>query len=143
MMTQPNYERSMWNDADRSRVAAMLKQGMSRRQIALQMGVSRNTCAGRIHRDDDLRAVAPGRLPPRPKRVAPVTPPPDLPPPVMRRVPLKDLGQDECTWPVTTVPDRKVIGAFLFCGAETNPLAMWCPYHKQLGYAPPRERRHG
>lgn len=143
-MTQPNYEQSKWNDADRSRVAAMLKQGLSRREIAIQMGITRNACGGRIHRDDDLRAVAPKRPPTSPKRDTPVTPPPEIPRPVMRRVPLIELGSFECTWPVTSVPDRNVTGAYLFCGAETEPLAMWCPYHKQLGYVPPRERRrHG
>ncbi|MGO8241259.1 GcrA family cell cycle regulator [Rhizobium ruizarguesonis] len=144
-MTHPNYERSKWNDEDRSRVAVMLKRGLSRREIALEMGITRSACGGRIHRDDDLRTVGPRRPPSRPKRVGSMTPPPSppIPKPEMRRVPLKDLMQDECTWPVTTLPDRSVIGGYLFCGAETQPLGKWCPYHMCIGYVPPRERRHG
>jgi len=148
-----------WTEAERERVAELLRQGYSRAGIAAATGITRNAAGGRIFRDEELMAVSksvkrkakPKREPRermhKPKSVnasAIETPAAttfrearQIPMPAPRLIPLVDLKAAECKWPCRA--DKEAIGGQLFCGVETEG-GVWCPYHSFIGYTPPRSR---
>lgn len=143
---------TIWTEADRDRVASMLKKGWTAAQVGRAMGISRGAAIGRIFRNDRLRALmkrppkaaSPRRWPvkiARSKVKAEPAPVVQLPVPPFRCVPLKELGRGDCHWPVS--PHGAAPDEHLFCGAGTRRGEKWCPYHRLIGYAPRTVRRHG
>lgn len=92
------------------RVMALLDQGMSYVDIAAEVGVTKNTIAGIVHR-------ARGRAP---------QPLPEPPPPPPKR--------DGCRW----IDGHPCNPGWQFCCAPTLPGAAWCPAHRARVYQ--RER---
>ncbi|MGZ2475501.1 GcrA family cell cycle regulator [Sinorhizobium medicae] len=145
-------EKVIWKEADRDKVAEMLKKGLSAAKIGQAMGISRGAAIGRIFRNDRLRtlmkrppkAASPRRWPVKKgarstgkENPAPVL---QLPPPPMRLVPLVELKRGDCHWPAS--PHGAAPDQHLFCGAGTRKGEKWCPYHQLIGYQP-RAPRHG
>jgi hypothetical protein len=75
------------------------------------------------------------RRPPRPARavIAPPPPPPPRPRPRPGGVPLLDLAQGECRWPVRDTP------SYLFCAEPVaGPGISWCTEHFKRAHNQPR-----
>jgi hypothetical protein len=134
-----------WDEDTYKDVLHMLDAGMTQRAIARHYGISRNAAIGRIARDPVLHSHL-GRVAkkkPKPKvakRVAPPKKPPPTPPeppkkktPLgpMRLVPMKDLAQGECRWPVQ---EADVIGGHLFCGRRVAGFDIYCAEHMRASY---------
>jgi hypothetical protein len=130
----------IWDEENRQLVIDMLDLGASASKIAAVFDLSRNAVIGRISRDPELHGHVqhqPGiqRIPKQRARRALPPPPPDPPgpakprKPVMRLIPLKDLGPNQCRWPVE---QAAVAGGHLFCGAGTEAGQVYCPWHVRM-----------
>ena len=139
--------RTFWTPERRERVAELLKEGDTATEIAKKLGApSRMAVIGIVHRDKKLSAIgfkrAPGKPPStqRPKaspgpHQEPVKPAPlsDMPHPKARMIPLIELTDRTCKWPIGD-PKQPDFG---FCGID-KPLegGPYCAYHARLVYAP-------
>lgn len=154
----------LWTAEQDETLANLLKAGDTARKIGLVVGKSRNAVIGRAHRlglhfknpvgfqrkktvaKDPTRTsgrvsqpahgffravklVRP-RMGPMP---APVIPDHE---PEPRMVALMDLRAGDCRYPLGDPRDA----AFGFCGHPTES-SSYCPFHRQLAYVPPMERR--
>ena len=55
--------------------------------------------------------------------------------PSSKNIRLVDLGANCCKWPSGSGSEA------LFCGAATEALESYCPYHAKISYVPRAERR--
>lgn len=141
-----NTKTEAWTDARVETLVALWKEGLSAREVARRLGVSRNAVIGKIHRlglsGGRRRAGAArpaGAVRPRgPRRArsapalrragpAPAEADPDLP----GQADLLSLSPGDCRWPVG---DPRAAG-FAFCGrpAAQGP---YCPAHAARAVRP-------
>lgn len=111
-----NSIREPWTNEEMARASAMWEQGVFAKDIALQMGRSRNAVIGKMHRMKTVRLVIqkPIQKPTRHK-VKPF-PPPSL------GVTFMELEDGMCKWPVN---------AGMYCGFPTLLNRPWCAMHAQ------------
>jgi len=144
-----------WSEDERHTAMSVLRNGGSLASVAAVLGRSRNAVAGRVHRDAQLKAVAPP-VPARahnnfsrPRPIKPKEPPPmtiAVPPrrikkpPTPWRIPLVDLARDDCRWAVEESP--RVVGGQLFCA---HPVVgegrSYCAYHDAIAHGRASEVR--
>ncbi len=149
---------SGWTDTRVERLKAFWADGLSASEIAGRLGeVTRNAVIGKVHRlglagrkttsrkplprRTSPRRNRPGRverrLPPAPF-MRPAALPPAPPPPVAAlMLPLRQLRDDQCRWPVG---DPREAG-FGFCGCQKAPGVPYCAHHAAIAYNPAARRR--
>jgi GcrA cell cycle regulator len=122
--------------------------GLSCRQIGNEMGVTRNSIIGKVHRlglskrkrSPQVQARVAGRRPdgfrrkPLPKATEapvpqPYVEPPPLTPPATA-CSLLDLQPSQCRWPYGDA------GHFLFCGATNDARGSYCAGHTMVARGP-------
>jgi GcrA cell cycle regulator len=103
--------------------------GLSCREIADDIGVSRNAVIGKLSR---LKRSAP-RLQYRPLQAAAS----DEPIHNAHRCCLLDLSEDRCRWPISTPGAAD----FCFCGNPPIKGLPYCAGHTRLAYRPPLRQR--
>ena len=147
-----------WTDTRVERLKAFWADGLSASEIAGRLGeVTRNAVIGKVHRlglagrKTTSRKPAPRRTSPRRNRpgrverrlppapfMRPAALPPAPPPPVAAlMLPLRQLRDDQCRWPVG---DPREAG-FGFCGCQKAPGVPYCAHHAAIAYNPAARRR--
>ena len=143
-----------WTDENVELLKKLWADGLSASQIATKIGeVTRNAVIGKVHRlglagrKTTSRQPAPRRTSPRrngsgragrrlpPARfVRPSSPmPPSPPPPVAAlMLPLRQLRDDQCRWPIG---DPRKAG-FGFCACRKAPGVPYCGRHAAIAYNP-------
>lgn len=144
-----------WSDETVARVSVMLRDGWTARQIATEIGVTRNAVIGKIRRVKALAEIGlqgkPGwktvhkvvaaerakvvRMPAAPKRR--VLPTVTLPAPVPRMLTLVELETADCRWPYG---DPREDG-FGYCAHQRHAGFRYCPYHARVAYQAVAERQ--
>jgi GcrA cell cycle regulator len=147
-----------WTDARTEHVKALWAEGRPASEIAGLLGeVTRNAVIGKVHRlglsgrKTSSRQPVPCRTSPRrgksgrverhlpPARfVRPASPMPPTPPsPVAAlMLPLRQLRDDQCRWPIG---DPRKAG-FGFCGCQKAPGVPYCAHHSAIAYNPAARR---
>lgn len=152
---------SGWTEAEDARLRQLVDDGLSAGLICGQMGRSRNSVMGRVHRlgirlkgNDTLgrrerRAAAPS---PRPVRRAPIAvlgaerhqetvePAKLIQPPLAEfgEVLFLEAGARRCRYPASEVSP---VEAFMVCGERTLDGSSYCPHHYRITRAPTPARR--
>jgi GcrA cell cycle regulator len=147
-----------WTDTRIEHLKALWAYGRSASEIAGLLGeVTRNAVIGKVHRlglagrKTTSRQPAPRRTSPRRDRSGRVelrqpparfvrtsSPlPPDNPPVAALMLPLRQLRDDQCRWPVG---DPRKAG-FGFCGCQKGPGVPYCGHHAAIAYNPAARRR--
>lgn len=136
-----------WPDEVIDQVRAQAEAGLSAREIASELGVTRNVVIGLCSRRGiTLKGATKGpparkgtaqkrersvkarsSLPdvkPVPVMMVPPTPPSATP------ISILELNDARCRWPLGDFADRP---PFQYCGAKTSFAgSSWCPYHRHL-----------
>jgi GcrA cell cycle regulator len=157
----------VWTEKRVQRLVLLQKEGFSATVIAKKLGpaFTKGMVAGKIHRlgltlKPVRKGSAPQRKPvpsptassiskaqPRKPILAPLasgpserTPPPAQPIERIIGIPIFDLRERHCRWPLGN--DRP---AKFFCGAPAVPSKSWCEHHYGLAYGhrPTRQSREG
>lgn len=130
-----------------AKVKDWLYDGLSLTQIGSMLGVTRNVVSGVIWRRPSLKAIQKQRFNgtihyhrPAPAKIITKCleqPVPDMQPPAKDDEPaappppagvlLKDLGINQCKYPVAF--DKDAVGYWLFCGHPTRSDQNYCPKH--------------
>ena len=144
-----------WTAASETRLRYLHGLGWSAREIAADIGVSRNAVIGKRHRmglsdpsrktysgrrkfDRERKAIGPRIPKPKRRKVSvaklklPPPPPPEAPEP--KRLDLLELTDKTCKWPIGDPQSDD----FHFCGVDIKPeegQQPYCPYHRDLGTA--------
>jgi GcrA cell cycle regulator len=147
-----------WTDARIEHVKALWAEGRPASEIAGLLGeVTRNAVIGKVHRlglagrKTTSRKPLPRRTFPRRNRsgrverrqpptrfMRPTALPPTPPPPVAAlMLPLRQLRDDQCRWPVG---DPREAG-FGFCGCQKAAGVPYCAHHAAIAYNPAASRR--
>ncbi len=143
-----------WTDTRTERLKALWAEGRSASEIAGLLGeVTRNAVIGKVHRlglagrQTTSRQPGPRRTSPRRHRsgrvelrlppsrfVRAASPlPPSPPSPVAAlMLPLRQLRDDQCRWPIG---DPRQAG-FGFCGCQKAPGIPYCGHHAAIAYNP-------
>jgi GcrA cell cycle regulator len=136
-----------WTTERLERLKACFNEGLSCREIAADIGVSRNAVIGKISRlkltrdkDCERRLPRKGASPKRPEsrairllRAFPVEPTPerrDAPIHNGHSCSLMELAADKCRWPISTPGAAD----FCFCGNRPVDGLPYCPGHSRLAY---------
>ena len=127
---------SVWNEEKLNKLINLWDKGLPITKIGLELGVSRNSIAGKAHRLG------------LPKRNSPISKSGDPRKNINKaniqtdkELPLKLLLRDvewsrnRCCWPLG---DPKLPG-FSFCGTSIIPGRPYCEEHSNLAYTSPRE----
>lgn len=145
---------TFWTEERLAQLRTLASTGMTARQVADEMGCSRNAVLGKAWRAGLSLAKQDNRTPeqrraerlqyqrdrhaalraavgyqprPRPIKQSPAVP-------ASKQLPLTDLGLDMCHWPVSDdIPH-------CFCGNDTGG-HVYCPYHHTLGIDKNQGRR--
>ncbi len=143
-----------WTDTRIERLKAFWADGRPASEIAALLGdVTRNAVIGKVHRlglagrKTTSRQPAPRRTSPRrngsgsaglrrpPARIVrPAFPPMPAPPPPVAAlmVPLRQLRDDQCRWPIGDPYEA----GFGFCGCQKAPGVPYCGHHAAIAYNP-------
>jgi len=144
-----------WDEAAIEKLTQMVAGKMSSGQIARELGITRNSVIGKIHRLGLILAGSTGRAAQeqglavaRPRRARPVTVPVLRIARAVRLPPVEpahgdaspmflDLRRTSCRWPVGDATGA----AQRFCGATADDLRPYCPWHAAKAIDPNRNRR--
>jgi GcrA cell cycle regulator len=141
-----------WTDAAVVRLRDMLDGNATFREVAAELGCSRNAAIGKANRLG-LRGNSAGKprleVSPKPKRIR-TRPQPSMPvaviafpikraepPPVFvagEGVALMDLERKHCRWPL----GAKLQVTTRFCGHDKRAGSSYCEHHHRLSYTPIR-----
>ncbi len=142
-----------WTDTRTERLKALWAEGRSASGIAALLGeVTRNAVIGKVHRlglpgrKTTSRKPAPRRngsgrvelrLPPA-RFVRPASPPMPAPPPPVAALmlPLRQLRDDQCCWPIGDPYEA----GFGFCGCQKASGVPYCGHHAAIAYNPAARR---
>ena len=116
-----------WTDDKIKQLKKLWGKGKSTVEIAKELGISKNSVIGKVHR---LNLVA---RPSPIKKVAPV-----VQKPVKKaagKCGLMDLKTSTCRWPIGEPTDED----FHFCGKQTVMGKPYCPDHCQIAYTSLKE----
>jgi len=148
-----------WTDENVELLKKLWADGLSASQIARKIGeVTRNAVIGKVHRlglacrKTTSRQPVPRRTSPRRDRsgrvelrlppsrfVRAASPLPPSPPPSVAALmlPLRQLRDDQCHWPIG---DPRAPG-FGFCGRRKSTGIPYCEHHAAIAYNPAARRR--
>jgi GcrA cell cycle regulator len=148
------HANDIWTTERTEQLKIHFEAGLSCRQIASQIGVTRNAVIGKLNRLGLSRgrgaAGAPERTGPRTRRRGALTQRhilqavfAEAPPPAVEelvasaeRCTLLELAAGKCRWPLTD-PDAK---DFFFCGNRSVAGLSYCAGHARLAYRTPARR---
>jgi GcrA cell cycle regulator len=129
-----------WTEVRVAALRQLWADGHSAREIADELGTSRNGILGkafRLHLPGHKPGVRPQPPPPPPVKVqkAATVKPPQIPtanghPPRMRRLALLELENHHCRWPFND-PRH---GSFYFCAADKPHGQVYCPTHQHAAF---------
>ncbi len=129
-----------WTTNSVERLKKLWADGDTARQIAIELGITRNSVIGKVH-----RLGLPGR--PKQRRSIRIArpairgkPEPELIEnliPTGQRCSTLELSEGKCRWPIgdPSAPD------FFFCGGKTIEGLPYCGYHARIAYQPVVDRR--
>jgi GcrA cell cycle regulator len=153
LTSKPNSSRPTWTDERIEQLKIHFEAGLSCREIAADIGVSRNAVIGKLTRlnltrgraRDERRQETRGGAP-RAARTVPrlqyallaaiygesEAPPREQPIDETNRCSLMELTENRCRWPISTP------GAddFCFCGNVSPDGQSYCAGHQRLAYRP-------
>lgn len=126
----------VWDEKNLAEATAAWARKTPASEIAAQIGTTKNSVIGKMHRLGLKHGEAPR---PEPVEKLPYTPPPQPPTrPLFGRRPLIEAGMDQCRYPLWNDGDthRDV------CGQRTVSVKeSWCSEHVKLVYVPTLARR--
>jgi GcrA cell cycle regulator len=131
-----------WPQARADALRRLWADGVSATLIGRELGVTRSAVIGKAHRLDlglhkTIKQAPRPYRPKKPRRpqltiIKPgVTPMPDIDPqpPIMRKLPLLQLTENRCHWPIGDPRHA----SFYFCGADSYG-EIYCPYHHRRAF---------
>ena len=127
---------TIWNEKNLERLKKLWDEGLPITKIGLELGVSRNSIAGKAHRLGLPKRNSPISKSGEPRKNKSIT---DFE--TCKELPLKILlrevewSRNRCCWPIG---DPKLPG-FSFCGTSIMPGRPYCEEHSNLAYTATRE----
>ena len=127
---------SVWNEEKLNKLKSLWDKGLPITKIGLELGVSRNSIAGKAHRIGLPKRNSPiskSGDPRKNKNKADIQTDKELP----LKLLLRDVewSRNRCCWPLG---DPKLPG-FSFCGTSIIPGRPYCEEHSKLAYTSTRE----
>ena len=127
---------TVWNEKNLERLKKLWDEGLPITKIGLELGVSRNSIAGKAHRLGLPKRNSPISKSGEPRKNKSIT---NFE--TNKELPLKILlrevewSRNRCCWPIG---DPKLPG-FSFCGTSIMPGRPYCEEHSNLAYTATRE----
>ena len=127
---------TVWNEQNLERLKKLWDEGLPITKIGLELGVSRNSIAGKAHRLGLPKRNSPISKSGEPRKNKSIT---NFE--TSKELPLKILlrevewSRNRCCWPIG---DPKLPG-FSFCGTSIMPGRPYCEEHSNLAYTATRE----
>ncbi len=127
---------TVWNEKNLERLKKLWDEGLPITKIGLELGVSRNSIAGKAHRLGLPKRNSPISKSGEPRKNKSIT---NFE--TSKELPLKILlrevewSRNRCCWPIG---DPKLPG-FSFCGTSIMPGRPYCEEHSNLAYTTTRE----
>ncbi len=127
---------TVWNEQNLERLKKLWDEGLPITKIGLELGVSRNSIAGKAHRLGLPKRNSPISKSGEPRKNKSIT---NFE--TSKELPLKILlrevewSRNRCCWPIG---DPKLPG-FSFCGTSIMPGRPYCEEHSNLAYTTTRE----
>lgn len=145
-----------WTDEMVEGLKSMWKQGLTTNEIAKNLGVSKNSIVGKVHRlnltarpspikkkDDETEVVEAQPVKPAVKPVKKITiSPVEIKTPAGEKkssqsgVCLTDLSNHTCRWPLGDPRDEN----FCFCGKKVRSGQTYCEEHSAIAYVKPTKK---
>lgn len=147
-----------WTTEMVNKLEKMWQSGLTTNEIAKQLGVSKNSVVGKVHRlsliarpspikkkdeEDELPLEEPAKKSPKPKKEESNKAPsyPSNPAPVKEEKPIKtkgciklsELNNHTCRWPIGDPKDDH----FCFCGNKVRAGQTYCDEHAAIAYVKP------
>ncbi len=127
---------SVWDEKNLERLKKLWDQGLPITKIGLELGVSRNSIAGKAHRLGLPKRNSPiskSGEPRKNKSISNFETSKELPLKILLRE--VEWSRNRCCWPIG---DPKLPG-FSFCGTSIMPGRPYCEEHSNLAYTATRE----
>ena len=127
---------SVWDEKNLERLKKLWDEGLPITKIGLELGVSRNSIAGKAHRLGLPKRNSPiskSGEPRKNKSISNFETSKELPLKILLRE--VEWSRNRCCWPIG---DPKLPG-FSFCGTSIVPGRPYCEEHSNLAYTATRE----
>ncbi len=127
---------TVWNEKNLERLKKLWDEGLPITKIGLELGVSRNSIAGKAHRLGLPKRNSPiskSGEPRKNKSINNFETSKELPLKILLRE--VEWSRNRCCWPIG---DPKLPG-FSFCGTSIMPGRPYCEEHSNLAYTTTRE----
>ena len=127
---------SVWDKKNLERLKKLWDEGLPITKIGLELGVSRNSIAGKAHRLGLPKRNSPiskSGEPRKNKSISDFDKSKELPLKILLRE--VEWSRNRCCWPIG---DPKLPG-FSFCGTSIMPGRPYCEEHSNLAYTTTRE----
>ena len=127
---------SVWDEKNLERLKKLWDEGLPITKIGLELGVSRNSIAGKAHRLGLPKRNSPiskSGEPRKNKSISNFETSKELPLKILLRE--VEWSRNRCCWPIG---DPKLPG-FSFCGTSIMPGRPYCEEHSNLAYTTTRE----
>ena len=127
---------SVWDEKNLERLKKLWDEGLPITKIGLELGVSRNSIAGKAHRLGLPKRNSPiskSGEPRKNKNISNFETSKELPLKILLRE--VEWSRNRCCWPIG---DPKLPG-FSFCGTSIMPGRPYCEEHSNLAYTATRE----
>ena len=127
---------SVWDEKNLERLKKLWDEGLPITKIGLELGVSRNSIAGKAHRLGLPKRNSPiskSGEPRKNKSISNFETSKELPLKILLRE--VEWSRNRCCWPIG---DPKLPG-FSFCGTSIMPGRPYCEEHSNLAYTATRE----
>ena len=127
---------SVWDEINLKRLKKLWDEGLPITKIGLELGVSRNSIAGKAHRLGLPKRNSPiskSGEPRKNKSISNFESSKELPLKILLRE--VEWSRNRCCWPLG---DPKLPG-FSFCGTSIMPGRPYCEEHSNLAYTTTRE----
>ena len=127
---------SVWDEKNLERLKKLWDEGLPITKIGLELGVSRNSIAGKAHRLGLPKRNSPISKSGEPRKnisISNFETSKELPLKILLRE--VEWSRNRCCWPIG---DPKLPG-FSFCGTSIMPGRPYCEQHSNLAYTATRE----
>ena len=127
---------SVWDEKNLERLKKLWDEGLPITKIGMELGVSRNSIAGKAHRLGLPKRNSPiskSGEPRKNKSISNFETSKELPLKILLRE--VEWSRNRCCWPIG---DPKLPG-FSFCGTSIMPGRPYCEEHSNLAYTATRE----